>query len=479
MLLRSASCDDPPRMPDASPPADEALCENGIDAATGQPAFAPLSVAEIAARAREELLGPASANAFSPNVDPHRPGEGVEEYGWAVVIPVGLDPAIRRAIEALCARRKAQAGPLYQELDFDPRTDDFRRWLSRHKVSPGNTNFDRVPRYVLLLGPPDLIPFSFQYLLGIEYGVGRLVFDTPAEYAAYAESVVLYETTATAITTREACFWGPRRDPATELSSVDLLAPLIHGWGRSETAANVERFRTAALLAESATRQNLLDTLHRTTSLPPTLLFTASHGAVWPSGHERQATEQGSLLAQDWFPGEIVERPHRVAASDIEDGARVHGLVAFLFACFSAGTPSLDSFPKSRADPLRALAPAPFFSALPRRLLAHPRGGALGVFGHVDRAWGFSMRRADDIPQIDPFRNGLLRVLRGAPLGDVLSDFGRRCAVLSANLLSSLDRGAAPLSDADLARTWIERNDAQGYVLLGDPGTRTRKEAVA
>jgi len=471
-------------MSDADPSTDDLLALNGIDGSTGRPAFEALSTARIAQIVRALLPRPTSGD--EPDDEPQpsgaEPVRGVGDLameGWAVVVPKGLDPAIRAAIEPLCALRREQAGKRYAELDFDPEQDDFRVWLERHEVSPGSPDRNLVPKYLLLLGPPSLIPFELQHLLGIEYGVGRLALETVAEYAAYAASVVRYETAAAASTAREACFWGPRRDPATELSSDDLLAPLVKGWGRSCGVAEDAGFRATALLADEATKKSLVDALHRPAAQrPPTLVFTASHGAVWPSGHARQAAEQGALLANDWFPGEIVEPTHRVAADDVTDDARVHGLVAFFFACYGVATPAVDGYPRSRAEPPRIIAPGPLLSALPRRLLAHPRGGALGVFGHVDRAWGYSIRRAGAVPQIGPFHEGILRVLAGAPLGDALGSFSVRYAALSASLLGSLDRGVTPPSDRELAQRWIERNDAQGYVLLGDPGARVRGDVA-
>lgn len=464
----------------SNPSDDGDLIWNGIDATTGQPAFAPLPIADLANIVRLEMLGYTGHGGGDtpPPPDPVRGAADLAAEGWGLVLPVGLDPDVRAALEPLCAHRRSQTA-LYTELEFDPATDDFNAWLERHEVSPGNPDHTLVPKYLLLVGPPSLIPFEFQYLLGIEYGAGRLAFNTADEYAAYATSVVAYETAPAASTARELCFWGPKRDPATALSSADLLDPLLRGWGRARGVPEETRWPATCLLADQATRDALLDVLHRPEGKrPPAVLFTASHGAVWPSGHPQQAAEQGALLTQDWLPGDSVREKDRVAASDIRDDAGVHGLVAFLFACFSAATPAADSFPRRRDEATRAIAPAPFLSAFPQRLLAHPRGGALGVFGHVDRAFGYSIRRAGQAPQVQPFSRALNAILRGAPLGDALAGFVTRYAAFSASLLQGLDRGARPLTDRDLAQRWIERNDAQAYVLLGDPGASMRKDTA-
>ena len=112
------------------------------------------------------------------------------------------------------------------------------------------------------------------------------------------------------------------------------------------------------------------------------------------------------------------------------DEATVGGMIAFLFACFGAGTPDIDQFRKVPDDPSTAvkLASEPFVAALPRRLLSHPNGGALAVVGHVDRAWSFSIRPPSASgPQIRTFINTLTYTLGGAPAGFAIQqNFGGR-----------------------------------------------------
>jgi hypothetical protein len=160
-------------------------------------------------------------------------------------------------------------------------------------------------------------------------------------------------------------------------------------------------------------------------------------------------------------------------------------MVAFLFACYGAGTPDKDQFVSDLSEAGTAPPPAakPFIAALPRRLLAHPKGGALAVIGHIDRAWSFSMQAANvSDPQIGTFRNSLVSILSGTPVGHAMSErFGARYGELSTLLLNLISPTATgrPPSDDQLVSAWIERNDAQNYVLLGDPAVRIRHELLA
>jgi hypothetical protein len=191
----------------------------------------------------------------------------------------------------------------------------------------------------------------------------------------------------------------------------------------------------------------------------------------WPPGHADQRARHGALLCQDWPGIGQIGASQYFAASDVPADARVHGLVAFLFACFGAGTPQTDAFVHVPGEPPPELAPEPFVSALPKRLLCHSEGSALAVIGHIDRAWGYSFLSGGEA-QLLPFQNALGRILLGQPVGYAMKDFNEKYAALSAslsNLLETIGFGDRSLPDSDLARVWTERNDAQNYVVLGDP----------
>jgi hypothetical protein len=116
-------------------------------------------------------------------------------------------------------------------------------------------------------------------------------------------------------------------------------------------------------------------------------------------------------------------------------------------------------------------------SALARRLLA---ARALAVIGHVDQAPGYSIRPPG--VQLLPFRNLLGRLLAGEPAGHATLDFSRRYATALVDLMNQLDParlGTAAPDDLEVAMDWVARNDAQNYILLGDPAVRLRVAALA
>ena len=116
----------------------------------------------------------------------------------------------------------------------------------------------------------------------------------------------------------------------------------------------------------------------------PALLFTASHGMTSQGRvSHKQLAEQGGLLCQDWPGYGAVRAEHYLVAADVPESANVHGMVAFLFACFGAGTPATRPIrARFRGDQTRRrlLAPQPFVAALPQRLLSHPRRRRVGRY---------------------------------------------------------------------------------------------------
>ena len=142
------------------------------------------------------------------------PLEGIDprdlaQAGWGVVFPFAdgeeakkQQAAIREALKPLLDLRRAQAGRVKERYfrefvgpeAFRP-NDVKQLFLGRFKATPGSpADPEKVPYYLLIVGDPETIPYRFQYQLDVEYAVGRIHFDTPGEYAQYAQSVVEAES---------------------------------------------------------------------------------------------------------------------------------------------------------------------------------------------------------------------------------------------------------------------------------------------
>ncbi len=472
------------------------LFVNGVNGATGEPLETP-DPRQIAAILRGDKGQPGVVRwlkniarsiglakwGLPMGVDPLDP----EKAGWGVVFHASEPGPVRDAIEPLIEHRASLYGTRnFRILEVDE-GEDWKAWLTRHGTEPGSVIPHRVPYYLLLVGDPARLTFDFQHGLSVEYAVGRLCFDTPEEYRRYAESVIELETSAAVPTGKSAVFFGTRQDPSTELSADYLVRPLLDGVPANEfdpeqlAVAARWGFASRELWADAATRANFGEIFTAPAgTAPPSLLFGASHGVGWPKGHEAQRATQGAILCQDWPGHGAVEPGHIYTAGDVPDDARVHGMVSFFFACYGAGTPERDEFCHEPGMPPPAIADAPFVARLPQRLLAHPRGGALAVIGHLERAWGYSILGASGEAQLQPFQNALGAILQGWPVGHALKDFRQRYAVLSTRISEMLERASfgAALPEQELALTWAERNDARNYAVLGDPAVRLRVDAM-
>lgn len=471
---------------------EESIILNGINGLTGEYLVPPMTLEEAAGRARitappraqdgffKKILSRLSEKFLGLPMD-IEPTE-LSQAGWCIVFHADTPDAVRKTMQKLIDLRSKQAPPDRCKV-MDYKTGESKdEWLVRHGVRGADVEPTLVPYYVLLVGGPESIPFEFQYYLDIDYAVGRIAFDNLDDYGRYVQGVLDYETGKKVANRREVVYWGTRHDAdkATQLSADSLVSPLFRGIDadgspKAPAIATKMKFQSRCLLADEATKANLLETLHSRGNAVPSLLLTASHGmGGWPKNDARQRPASGALLCQDWDGFGGMNPHHYLTAKDVEQDANLQGVVAFIFACYSAGTPKFDPFLWDPAGGPIEIAEAAFISALAQRLLT---AGALAVVGHIDRALGYSIRPYGVGPQLLPFRNFLGRVMGGEPVGHATADFSQRFATYSADLLGKLDPSlpnAMQPTDAALARAWIERNDAQNYVVIGDPAVRLR-----
>lgn len=414
------------------------------------------------------------------------PVEGVDptdlaEAGWGVIFAEDADPEVRRRLGKLLDHRRSLAGAAaegrYREITYRAGESKWEL-LARFNAGPGPVNPDEIPYYLLIAAGPASVPWNFEHTLAVEHAVGRVAFERPEDWEAYAEAVVAAETGAAgggaagggaAGGGRRAAFFGVRNaaDKSTSQTADHLVAPLA-AWAREQG------WEVRELLAEAATHANLKAELSPETS--PALLFCATHGIAVRQGHPRQRELQGALLCQDW-PGAAAAKgelrdEYYFAGSHVDGSVDVRGLVAFLYACHGCGTPRFDAFAGKGGAAPRELTREPFVARLPMRLLA---AGALAVIGHVGQAWGWSYIWPGTAgEQLEVFESTLGRLLAGQPVGWAMEYMRRRygeLAVAMSELRQDVRGGYTP-EDRELISLWTALNDARAYVVAGDPAVR-------
>jgi len=460
----------------------------GIDAATGMPLEAdtrgqnPESMRQQEIRMRAQSGDRESLDHFGGpfGVDLDR----LDEVGWGIIVAADVDPGpYLEALDELLAWRKAEAGDRFRVFSgvSGYRTGEWASaWLERHGASLNQIDPDHgVPFYLAIVGPPSEIPFEFQYSLDIVAGVGRLDFISLDALRAYARSVVAFEQDAARTTRREVELFATCHDfdRATQLFTEQVAQPLVSGTAGKRQFGEQFGFSVRPSLRELSTKATLVDIL-RNQERPPSILFTGTHGMVFPLGDPRQAHHQGALVCHDWPGYGAISDVHWFSADDVPADANVHGLIHFFFACYGLGTPQYDNF--HFTAPLPRIAERASTARLPQTLMALPQGGVLASLGHVDRAWASSFRSFRGTTQSQGFRDVLNRLMAGQRIGLATDQFNGQWAVLGTELISKLDERqyGANVTDAELLELRTARDDCRNYVVLGDPAVKLRPEPV-
>lgn len=399
--------------------------------------------------------------------------------GWTILVN-SHDPQKEALLDALAplARQRGMKNLDSLLLYNGEGVDEWLDWLQDNYTSLGKA---RKPHYILIAGGPDQVPFLFQSFLSTLASVGRVAFDTLEDLKTYVDKIIRLETADSPVVEKETVFFAPDyglRDPT--FYSCHYMAKPLAGYVQEEL-----HFKTQAIFGKQATKERLQATLRAS---KPAFVFTASHGLGAPDEpFETQKRVNGAICCQP-EAGQAME-DWLFKAEDVPlDEPFLEGAGVFQFACYGYGTPAESDFAHWDPRIKKVNAPADFISALPKRLLAHPRG-PLTYVGHVDVALLHGFTNPDHpapalgekwTERIEPFQQSIQRMLSVEPVSYALSDMSARYNICNASLTTTYDRlkkGKIVLSPSlrsDIASLFLTRSDAQNYMIFGDPGVCLR-----
>jgi hypothetical protein len=436
------------------------------------------SLEQNARRVQDLTRATSEAVAFRGEVErrAHDPGDP-RSVGWTFLLNAADS---RRAdierILAPLAEHRGMADPNRPLLFGGEGEEGWFDWLHDNYYELALTG-EQVPQYVLIVGGPDQVPFPFQALLDTVAKVGRLDFDTLEDLQTYVDKLIRIETAPAPVVSAEAFLFAPDHglpDP-TYFSREYMVLPL------AEHIEEELKLATRLAVGPAATKDKLIDGC----AANPALVYTASHGLA-PGGQspDQQRRYNGAICCQ--HEGRL-NLDAMFSADDIPpDEPFLEGAVFFQFACFGYGTPAQSDFAHWIGGVPQRYAPSDFVAALPKRLLAHPRG-PLAFVGHLDTAFLHGFTDAADPHILDrwhsrmaPFVRAVDRLLGVEPCGLAMEDMNARYSVCNALITSVYDRqrrGSFEWTRDRRTRfvdNWILRGDSQNYLVFGDPAARLR-----
>lgn len=418
------------------------------------------------------LLGPAAPHLDLVNWRNSR-------VGWGVVLPdrnglsdadkaAGSDapPAIRRL---LAARAPAPVFRYREDTGRDGRL--LRHYphraaaLLRATGVRGTHNDAAVPRYLLIVGSPEDIPWHFQYRLQADAFVGRLDLDDDA-LERYVDALL------------GGWAGSERQVDKPLLWSVDHGHPDITHLMRKtiaekmqEAFAQQEGFDPLLLSDGQATTTALRDALQ---TRKPAFVLSTSHGATFP------LDDPATLRAQ---LGLLVDVDHALLdPRPLLQHWNPAGAIWYAHACCSAGADKPSTFQglvdrnSSLGRMLGAVAGiGPCTAPLPRALLSAAQ--PLGAFiGHVEPTFDWTLRDPDngqrmtDSLIVDTLFTALHSTSR-MPVGMALDGYYDAVAGLLIDHIDAIDAVNNHEDGAQVRamRAKLLAMDRLAMVLLGDP----------
>jgi hypothetical protein len=398
------------------------------------------------------------------------------EVGYGVLLPDNGDPQLSPAAKA--AGEDAPE-PIRALLDARPKTVVLRwrpelgsRFLRRYFAD--GTNQDpaiglsrfgvgkgQLPRYIAIIGGPEVIPWSVQYALGTRHAVGRIPL-SGNELGNYVEAM-LSDWADADIDVQTALMWTVDHgggDITTEMRTV-IANPL---------AAALTPPPLARLDHLTGSRATGADLLKELTAARPGLLVTSSHGRTGP------LDDAAAMRATLGLP---VDAHHStVPLADLDAGIP-YGAVWYAQACCSAGGDDQSHYTGLLQEGTTAFGTISAVAALgrsvapaPLRLLGRKRP-VRAVYGHVEPTFNWTLRVPETGQGLGHHIVAALssNLYHQEPVGLAFAEY--RSGV--GELHSQWAEDQQKLADGDtsvretLTRLRLTALDRQSLVLLGDP----------
>jgi len=465
------------------------LVGNGIDYTTGARLFKPIEDTDFGSKIEERwkkreksirsiTRATTFATTFRGRIERDRAVDlgDPKSAGWTFLVNK-TDPQVAEYIEILrpLAEFRGMKNPEAPMTYADESMDQWFEWIQENYYWPYSSEMMNPPHYILIIGNPDKVPFHFQSFLDCVASVGRVDFNSLDDLKTYVDKIIRLENSEP-IVSKEAVFFAPdggEMDP-TYFSRKYMAEPL------ADLVNTKLGFKTKKIMGNDATKDNLVNALSETN---PALIYTASHGigAVGASTTIQEMVN-GAVCCQT-AEEQLTDKDLFMASDVPAFQPFLEGSIFFQFACFGYGTQKESEYSFWFGEEPLVFA-SDFVAALPKRLLAHPKG-PIAFIGHMDTALlhAFDDPNSPEIatrmhPRMSPFIRAVETLLKVQPVGLSMEDMNKRYDLGNATLTSTFDlleRGKierTPQVMARLADTFLTRSDAQNYMVFGDPAAR-------
>ena len=365
-----------------------------------------------------------------------------------------------------------------EPLEFDVDEEfEWHGWIQRNynlKFRPKTR-----PNHILIVATPKQIPFGFQSRLSKKPRVGRICFDSICDLENYVDKVIKLSENPPVKLKRHSSFFATDygkmsngKYDVTHYSYNELVTPL-------KQFLETENIPVKIAKLDDVKKTHMLQKLKSNKSA---LVFFAGHG-IGNVSKDKQLHLQGAFCCQDWI--ETKNDSELFSASDISyDEPFLEGAMVVNFSCFGYGTPKLDDIVNFSfgGDRFRdSLADEAFMAALPKRLLAHPKG-PLGYIGHANSLYlsGFyntNPSMSDDFKRdISPFETIVDYLFRNDTLGKSIEDMNETAAMESDRFSDAILRFQGGDKNREtkreIANSFFQSHDFDNYLIFGDPAIR-------